>query len=435
MKRKLNKLIVCVAVLLLVYPNINYRVHATTGEYQPNPNDNGADLQAADVIVSPDTYELTLTNDATDVLRVPRSAPYSGLHISGNQWSDWVWDGVHMTVSGDRIQFYSLDTAWVYPFHMIVEAGASIELNHIWFWHTTQVPAIAIRDNAIIHIYDNVKFTSANLFSGNGGSLTIVGHNNATLELHATGGVPYTNNISQVNLRGNMTVNLRHDIFATTWNKDDQVKVNVWSPPHDTTISYIGTSTVIAAIRSFRHLHDGIWLYKLNDGEWQTERMFTGLQSSTTYTLHKKFVGTASKSSNLAFESEVGSTTFVTSDPQYTVTIPAIAVADGSSTYISINNDLDLGSTGQVKVDVADNSGGGNGRLDLFHTELGNRLRAHVFINDVHGENFGRNIANFTQTETSPVAIRFALYTADAHAFKPAGTYTGTINFAISYTK
>ena len=162
----------------------------------------------------------------------------------------------------------------------------------------------------------------------------------------------------------------------------------------------------------------------------------TGLHSDRTYTVYARYKG-----DTIYAPSDAGKLEGIrTNAASYTITIPADTLEAGkadSSASIKINTEktFDLGYNGHVDVTVKkDSSVTADGKLKLTRqndTE-NHTITSALLIGGTALGNIDDNVAAFTMDNKTPVSISFAKPTEPDI---PAGTYSGTITFEVSYTE
>ena len=241
--------------------------------------------------------------------------------------------------------------------------------------------------------------------------------NNLTVHL-VNERIRYINNI-QLSTSGNTSINTIPIV-------DSKIPI-----PALTTTSK-STDQIQVGTTNYLHGIFGKPLYSLNGTYWEDNGgTFTNLTPGTPYTIHAKY-----EAANGLQESPIASIS-VTTPVEYTVNIPATTQADGTSVDITVDDDLALGANGQVDVKIVGGSIQDNGLLQLSHLDTGDMIRSQLYVNSqlfqVRVGDVRQSVATFTmdaQTHT-PVPISFA---TPNEATIPAGTYEGTVVFAISYS-
>lgn len=172
-------------------------------------------------------------------------------------------------------------------------------------------------------------------------------------------------------------------------------------------------------------------MYSMDNQTWQTSNIFENLDSSKDYTIYMKYKG-----NNTYIESEVAQKTVKTSSASYTITIPSTTLTAGNSeskNEISATS-MDLGYSGQVNVKVADNGNiSKDGKLKLTRMQdVSTAIKSALLVNGAAFNDISKYIATFKSTADKPVSISFAKPT---EANIPAGTYTGSVTFEVTYTQ
>ena len=176
--------------------------------------------------------------------------------------------------------------------------------------------------------------------------------------------------------------------------------------------------------------------YRLDGKNWQPSNVLTDLHSNTTYTVYARYKGNETYAMSDAGKLENVST----SNASYTITIPTVTLEAGkadSSASISVDGEksFDLGCNGRVDVTVKKgNSVTADGKLKLTRQDnTGNHtITSALLIDGTELGNIDDNVATFTMNNKAPVPVSFAKPTEPDI---PAGTYSGTITFEVSYTE
>ena len=162
-------------------------------------------------------------------------------------------------------------------------------------------------------------------------------------------------------------------------------------------------------------------------GEWVEGTTLSNLRPNTQYNIEVRRARTATY-----LPSKIRSTTAQTISPQYKVTIPA-TLKVGSDAKIEVASDpnFDVGAKG--KVDVKITSGvGSDGNVTLKRNDANNTIKSAIRVNGSSFTNMNTPVATFMNSQKGAVPISFATPTEPN---VPAGTYTGTVNFEISYSQ
>ena len=165
--------------------------------------------------------------------------------------------------------------------------------------------------------------------------------------------------------------------------------------------------------------------------DWQENGTFTGLKAGVAYAVYARCSAT---NSSFAAQTSVSA---ATNGASYTVSIPSQAEAGGNPVSISITEDethpFDLGNGGQVNVKIIDDENIDNGVLTLTREGASNTVTSALSVNGTAFTDLKNNVATFTEAnKASSVSLSFA---APTGTNIPAGTYTGTVNFEISYSQ
>ena len=174
--------------------------------------------------------------------------------------------------------------------------------------------------------------------------------------------------------------------------------------------------------------------YKLDNGNWGTNTVFTNLKAQRSYTVYTRYLG-----NELYLVSDSSSSSVTTSSPTYTITIPQETLTAGnesSKNEISVDtNNFDLGYGGKVDVKVSNNGSiSSDGKLILIRQQdTGTTtITSALLVNGTPFTDINNPVATFKATNNSPVSISFE---------KPvetkilAGTYSGTVTFEVSYSE
>ena len=167
-------------------------------------------------------------------------------------------------------------------------------------------------------------------------------------------------------------------------------------------------------------------IYSLDGVTWQNSPIFTELKAGQSYFIHAKFIESAFR-----LESETSITPISTQPAVYTVNIPATSMEPGGTEKsITVGDVMDLGYNGQIDVKIIDGVDVG-GLVRLSRLNASNTIHSQLMKNGVPFTDITQSVATFTMTNQAPVPISFV--TPD-EAIIPAGTYEGTVVFAISYS-
>ncbi|MBU3876375.1 hypothetical protein HGO97_011190 [Faecalicatena sp. AGMB00832] len=173
----------------------------------------------------------------------------------------------------------------------------------------------------------------------------------------------------------------------------------------------------------------GTALYSLGNNEWQSSNTFTGLKASQSYTVYAKYTGKVAYT-----ESEEGSLVIQTNVATYTITIPESATAGGDEVNIQVDNDsLDLGAGGQVDVKVT--NGINNGMLTLTRENAANTITSAMKVNGLEFKDTLKSVATFKSEDNTAVPVSFEEPKVSVGETIPAGSYSGTVTFGISYSQ
>ena len=167
--------------------------------------------------------------------------------------------------------------------------------------------------------------------------------------------------------------------------------------------------------------------YQWNGGSWETNATLSDLKANSSHKVAVRYAGQGSYTqSETATQDNIE-----TNKAAYTITIPAEATAGGESKHIAVNTDrpFDLGYGGTVNVTVS--SGITNGNLTLTRQGASNTITSAMYVGNNPFTDTSQNVAAFTSKTDNPVAISFK----KPEGVVPAGTYSGTVTFAISYSQ
>lgn len=174
--------------------------------------------------------------------------------------------------------------------------------------------------------------------------------------------------------------------------------------------------------------------YSLDNKNWQSGNVFTDLHSSTNYTVYARYKGNSDYKMSDAGKAENVSTNAA----NYTITIPAEPIEAGNSeskAELKPSDEFDLGYGGTAMVKVKENSGVDNdGKLTLTRQNDTENytITSALLVNGTALGNINNNVATFTMNNKTPVSVSFAKPT---ETDIPAGTYSGTITFVVSYSE
>ena len=175
-------------------------------------------------------------------------------------------------------------------------------------------------------------------------------------------------------------------------------------------------------------------------GSWQQSETFTNLKTQDRYTIEARIAATdTSFSSASATVSEQQ-----TKRAAYTITIPQAPLTAGdenSKNTIRVNGEetFDLGYGGHVDVRVKeDDSMSNTGKLKLTQQEGGEaELTSSLLVNESAFTNPSNPIVSFTMANKTneQAVISFGDPAFEGDGAIPAGTYTGTVTFVVSYSE
>ncbi len=182
----------------------------------------------------------------------------------------------------------------------------------------------------------------------------------------------------------------------------------------------------------------------IDSEKWQDSGAFTNLKAGTGYTAYAKCDATES-----SFASDISSgQTVSTAAAAYTVTIPSEVIAGDSTSKgkaeISVNTSksFDLGYNGQVQVKVQ--SGGAvssYGSLTLTRQDASDTLTSAMYVDGNAFTDITKPVMTFTMDnynlETAKAEVSFAepKTTDTTQTVIPAGTYSGTVFFEVTYSE
>lgn len=191
-------------------------------------------------------------------------------------------------------------------------------------------------------------------------------------------------------------------------------------------------STIKVTVTNYQYEY-GLPQYKIDGGKWRDWGTFENLKSNSSHTIEVKFRG---REETGYTESEVVSQSASTTNADFTITIPAVNLIAGdknSTANITVDDtkNFDLGYSGQidVKIKVGDNVTN-DAKLKLENTKK--TITSALIVNGKELGNIDTSIATFTMKDKTPVSISFAQPT---ETNIPAGTYNGTMTFAVSYSE
>ena len=214
------------------------------------------------------------------------------------------------------------------------------------------------------------------------------------------------------------------------------------SKPNKPTIA-IDTSNITASSITITELADkdtyGGAEYSIDNINWQTNNIFTGLHSNKEYTVYARYKG-----NDTYVVSDTVTAKVWTSEASYTITIPAnpdsplVAGKEDSTCTISINQkkSFDLGHNGQVNVKIKNDNKvvteDAKLKLTRQNDAENHTITSALLVNGKALGNINNNVAEFTMSNKEPVSVSFAKPTEKNIL---AGTYTGTITFEVSYSE
>ena len=343
---------------------------------------------------------------------------------------------LHLTTHGNAVAFRIVTQS--------ADQDMNLTLEDFHLNGTIDAAITTPKGTSKITIIGNVTLTSDFSPFACQGNLYITGTGDAQLTIHKPSGTHtlITNPVNTVSLTlKNLNLTLSHANFIYLRNVQlvgtSDIRINGTHifdntiPKPQLTTSTLSINQIEVAPTNYLRGIFGKTLYSLNGTDWEDNGgTFTNLTPGTPYTIHAKY-----EAANGLQESPVASIS-VTTPVEYTVNIPATTQADGTSVDITVDDDLALGASGQVDVKIID---GGtiqdNGRLQLFHSVSGDMIRSQLLVNNeifnVRIDGVRQSVATFTMTNQDPVPISFA---TPNEATIPAGTYEGTVVFAISYS-
>lgn len=164
--------------------------------------------------------------------------------------------------------------------------------------------------------------------------------------------------------------------------------------------------------------------------EERTDGVFTDLKAGVTY---KVSVECAATAGSFSAEATITVTTY---GAKYTVSIPMEATAGGDPMSIAVTEDgehpFELGRDGKINVKIRDDGNIANGFLTLTRKDTSDKVTSALSVDGNPFTDLNQNVATFTENGKDPVSILFA---KPEESNIPAGTYTGIVNFTISYTQ
>lgn len=168
--------------------------------------------------------------------------------------------------------------------------------------------------------------------------------------------------------------------------------------------------------------------YSLDGTNWrQPDNVIKNLSSGTQYTVYIRYNASVDYA-----ESDTAQMSVTTAPAAYMLSIPDSAKADGSENIIKVN-ESDLGYNGQVTVKIKDNGAIKDGKLTLTRNDTeGKTITSEVFVNGVLFTDLIETIATFRAKDDEGSAITFKKPNGTGIL---AGTYLGTVTFAIDYSE
>ena len=177
----------------------------------------------------------------------------------------------------------------------------------------------------------------------------------------------------------------------------------------------------------------------LEENNWKKSGEFMNLKAGTAYTAYAKCGATSgSFASNISSGQQVS-----TSAASYTVSIPSETLKAGNSTSkaeisVDTSKSFDLGYNGQVQVKVQ--SGGAvssDGVLTLTRQGASDTLTSAMYVDGSTFTDIDNPVATFTMNNhrTEKAAVSFAEpQLTGTQTVIPAGIYSGTVTFEVSYS-
>ncbi|EFP61858.1 hypothetical protein HMPREF0983_01709 [Erysipelotrichaceae bacterium 3_1_53] len=218
--------------------------------------------------------------------------------------------------------------------------------------------------------------------------------------------------------------------YTVGW--DATNKVFKLKPPKPVATTIEMTANSITLMTPLHTETYGAAQFSLDGKTWQTSKTFSNLKAATTYKFYVKYGGNADYT-----ESEVASGSAITHAASYTITIPSTMTAGGTSQNIAVNTaqSFVLGYGGQVNVKVTSGMTSA-GIMTLTRTSGTSKptISSQFKVNNANFTNTNNNVATFkTKTDTA-VPISFAKPTHTSGVV-PAGVYSGTVVFTMTYTQ
>lgn len=219
--------------------------------------------------------------------------------------------------------------------------------------------------------------------------------------------------------------------YNVAWDATNSVfKLKAPKPTAPTTTVTANSITVTAPSNIATY---GAASYSIDNGtSWQASNVFSNRKADTSYTVYVKYTGNANY-----LASDAVSTTVKTKPASYTITIPQTMTAGGATQSIQVSDPTNfvLGYGGQVNVKVA--SGMTSAGIMTLTRNSGTTPRPTITTQfKVGGSDFKNTSTNVAtlKTKTDSVAISFGAPTYSSGTI-PAGDYSGTATFEISYSQ
>lgn len=223
------------------------------------------------------------------------------------------------------------------------------------------------------------------------------------------------------------TITRGSNTYNVLWDATNSIfKLKAPTPSAPTTAVTVNSITVTAPSNTSTY---GAAKYSLDKKTWQTSNVFSNLKAGTNYTIYVKYSGSGDYG-----ESDAASKTVKTLDASYTVTVPQTMTAGGTSQNIAVGTSFEVGYGGQINVKVK--SGMDSAGIMPLTRTTGSTTTSISTQFKVGGSNFTNtsiNVATF-KNKTDSAAISFGAPTYSSGTI-PAGDYSGTVTFEISYTQ
>lgn len=174
--------------------------------------------------------------------------------------------------------------------------------------------------------------------------------------------------------------------------------------------------------------------YKWDNGDWGTSNTLSNLGANASHIVLVRYMGQGKYTQSDEQKQDVK-----TKSADYTISIPAVTLEAGkeddkASIAVDSTKTFDLGYNGHVDVTIKnDNNVTTDAELKLKRTTgTQEEITSALLVNGTALGNINNSVATFKTKTDTPVTVSFAKPT---ETDIPAGTYSGTITFVISYSE